>query len=245
MADFDAVAQRYQSFLQLPVCRDVETYSFEKLAGDCRGLSILDLACGEGYYSRFFRQHGAARVIGVDISAEMIRLAAAQEHSDPLGIDYRVGDACDVKLKERFDIVSGAWLLQNARDSEGLRAMCMTIAQHLKPEDVFIGLNINPTFSGDGMALAKYGHTFRPNDAKEGDALYSRFYPPAAEPFEMLTYQKSLASYAWAFEQAGLTSPEWVPVSVRPERLAQDGADFWAYFLQHPPITGLRSRAMS
>ncbi|MEM5343646.1 hypothetical protein [Paraburkholderia azotifigens] len=94
------------------------------------------------------------------------------------------------------------------------------------------------------MALAKYGHTRKPGHAKEGDAVCWLFYPPQGGPFEMRTYQKSMASYAWAFEHAGLTRPEWVPVSVRPERLAQDGAEFWAYFLQHPPIAGLRSRAM-
>jgi ubiquinone/menaquinone biosynthesis C-methylase UbiE len=44
----------------------------------------MDLACGFGFYTRLFKQHGATQVIGVDISPEMIRLALQQEQEEPL-----------------------------------------------------------------------------------------------------------------------------------------------------------------
>jgi toxoflavin synthase len=41
--------------------------------------SVLDLACGEGFYTRLLRQTGAGRVVGVDLSAGMIALARQEE----------------------------------------------------------------------------------------------------------------------------------------------------------------------
>ena len=46
----------------------------------------MDVACGFGFYTRLLKQRGAAQVIGVDISPEMVRLAHQQEQADPLGI---------------------------------------------------------------------------------------------------------------------------------------------------------------
>jgi SAM-dependent methyltransferase len=57
------------------------------------GQHALDLACGFGLYTRLLKQHGAAQVLGVDISSEMIRLAQQQEQAAPLGraTEKRIG----------------------------------------------------------------------------------------------------------------------------------------------------------
>ncbi|MFW9769492.1 MAG: class I SAM-dependent methyltransferase, partial [Candidatus Thorarchaeota archaeon] len=57
------------------------------ILGDVRGLSILDLACGQGYLSRILVKKGA-EVIGVDISEKMLEIARASEASEPLGVKY-------------------------------------------------------------------------------------------------------------------------------------------------------------
>jgi cyclopropane fatty-acyl-phospholipid synthase-like methyltransferase len=46
-----------------------------ELLGNLKGKTIADLGCGEGYCSRNFLKQGASKVIGVDISEEMISLA--------------------------------------------------------------------------------------------------------------------------------------------------------------------------
>ena len=40
---------------------------------------MLDVACGEGFYTRMIRERGAARVTGIDLSQGMIDLARKQE----------------------------------------------------------------------------------------------------------------------------------------------------------------------
>lgn len=57
------------------------------ILGDIKGLSILDLACGQGYLSRILARKGA-KVVGVDLSEKMIEIAQASEESEPLGVKY-------------------------------------------------------------------------------------------------------------------------------------------------------------
>lgn len=56
------------------------------------GQPVLDLGCGEGLVARALAERGA-QVTGVDLSRGLIERARRQETADPLGIDYRVGDA--------------------------------------------------------------------------------------------------------------------------------------------------------
>src|SRR5215471_18616675 len=110
-AEYDSFAERYQHSKALPFRAPVEAYTYLKLLGDVDGLSVLDLACGEGYDARLIRRAGAARVVGVDLSGEMIALAKREEASRPLGIEYIHSAAQDLGTIGAFDLVSAAYLL--------------------------------------------------------------------------------------------------------------------------------------
>ena len=47
------------------------------LLPDMGGLNVLDIGCGFGWFCRWARQHGAARVLGVDLSEKMLARATA------------------------------------------------------------------------------------------------------------------------------------------------------------------------
>jgi ubiquinone/menaquinone biosynthesis C-methylase UbiE len=72
----------------------------------------MDLACGDGFYTRRLKQRGAAEVIGVDISP--IRLAKQSEHAEPLGISYQLGDAVSLPRLGSFDLVTAIYPLTYA-----------------------------------------------------------------------------------------------------------------------------------
>ena len=59
--DADMVARYDESFTLIPLRRFVELPSVFQVLGDVAGLSILDLACGTGYYANEFRRRGASR----------------------------------------------------------------------------------------------------------------------------------------------------------------------------------------
>jgi 2-polyprenyl-3-methyl-5-hydroxy-6-metoxy-1,4-benzoquinol methylase len=93
-SSYDAIAREYKESKQLPFRIHVEAYTLLKLLGDVRGLAVLDLACGEGIYSRLLRRAGVQRVVGVDLSSAMIDLAREQERRDPLGCEQTRRTSC-------------------------------------------------------------------------------------------------------------------------------------------------------
>ncbi len=44
------------------------------------GRRVLDLGCGFGWFCRWAREHGAASVLGVDVSERMLARARAETH---------------------------------------------------------------------------------------------------------------------------------------------------------------------
>lgn len=89
---YDPIAQQYDDIIRNVPIRQMVEYTYQQVIGDVSGQSVLDLACGNGLYTRTFKHKGASRVVGVDLSEELIRLARVHEQQDPLGIEYRVGD---------------------------------------------------------------------------------------------------------------------------------------------------------
>ena len=92
-AQYDHIGSKYDEYARMATLKWAERYTFFRMVGALEGKRVMDLACGFGFYTRLLKQRGAAQVIGVDISPEMIRLAHQQEQAEPLGITYQVGDA--------------------------------------------------------------------------------------------------------------------------------------------------------
>ena len=74
------------------------------LLPDPRGLRVLDLGCGYGWFCRWASAAGAARVIGIDVSERMLQRARHDWPAD--GIEYRRADLEEVALPAAsFDLV--------------------------------------------------------------------------------------------------------------------------------------------
>lgn len=58
-----------------------------EILGDVSGKKLLDLACGQGYFSRIMARAGAD-VVGVEISPKLVEVAKKKEKEHPLGIKY-------------------------------------------------------------------------------------------------------------------------------------------------------------
>ena len=93
------------------VARYIEAFALMRLIGNPTGKTVIDIACGEGFYTRMIRQRGAAKVTGVDLSEKMIGLARASEAQQRLGIDYIVGDGRDLGVAANFDLAVAAYFL--------------------------------------------------------------------------------------------------------------------------------------
>src|SRR5262249_54551707 len=156
--NYDDIAEEYKRAKQQPWRLHLEHYTFFKLLGDVHGKTVLDLACGEGFYTRFIKRRGAARVVGVDLSSGMIELARREEQREPLGIDYIVHDVKQLALNETFDVIVAAYLLNYAQTAAELLEMGRAIIRHLKPGGRFVTVNNNPRHAVEHFAATrKYG----------------------------------------------------------------------------------------
>jgi 2-polyprenyl-3-methyl-5-hydroxy-6-metoxy-1,4-benzoquinol methylase len=79
--------------------------TFEQ-AGDVTGKTILDVGCGSGVYTVDFARRGARRVVGVDLSSNMLKLAAqeAEQHQVADRCAFIQADFLELDLKDPFDI---------------------------------------------------------------------------------------------------------------------------------------------
>jgi len=151
---YDEIATEYKGAKQQPWRLHVEHFTLFKLLGDLRGKSVIDLACGEGFYTRSLKRSG----VGVDLSQGMIGLARREEENNPLGIEYLVQDVSQLDIGETFDVVVAAYLLNYAQTSTQLLEMCSAITRHLKPRCRFVTVNNNPNHNVDDFtSTRKYG----------------------------------------------------------------------------------------
>lgn len=74
------------------------------LAGVGEGARVLDLGSGLGIMMSAYKELGAARVLGVDISEKMVEIARARWADSP-EIEFIVADGATLELDERFDSV--------------------------------------------------------------------------------------------------------------------------------------------
>jgi SAM-dependent methyltransferase len=237
---YDRIAKEYQASKLQPWRTHIERYTLLRLTGDVRGLKTLDLACGEGYYTRLLRRLGADPVVGVDLSQAMIDLARAQEAAEPLGIRYHVGDARSVDQRPAADLVFAAYLLNYARDYAELLAMCEAISRNLKPGGRFVTVNNHPDDPPDNFETGRvYGYSKRlEGPLEEGTPIVWRFHLPEGT-IEVTNFYLTLATMELALKSAGLRDIRWHPSQVSPEGLQQSGEEHWRGFLTRPPIVFL------
>jgi len=230
------IAEQYQQAKAQSWRAHAETYSFMNLIGDVDGKRVLDVACGEGHFTRLLRKAGAAEVVGIDISERMIELAREQETRQPLGIEYRVEDARGVAEHADFDLVVGAWLLVYAQTRAELVQMCRGLASRLRSGGRLVTVVGNPAVYGlDPLPdYRKYGFQLSISGRAVEGAPTKYILLLDDSTLEIENYYMPIAAYKSAFAQTGFANfavhmPE---VSPRPD----DDPAYWDDCLKYPSL---------
>lgn len=116
---------------------------------DLAGRRVADLGCGFGWASRWMRENGAASVLGLDLSRNMIDRAIADTHDE--AISYRIADLETLELPHAaFDLVYSALTFHYVQDFARLAGM---IGDALVPGGELVFTIEHPIF----MAAARPG----------------------------------------------------------------------------------------
>lgn len=241
--DYDPIAEQYQRSKQQPWRTYIEADGLMRIVGDVAGQSVLDVACGEGYYTRMIRQRGAGPVLGVDLSPGMIDLARQQEARHQLGIEYVEADATQFRPPAPFDLVVAAYLLNYAATADELQRMCDGIVRCLKPGGRFITVNGSPVLHfPSAPSFRKYGFETSVRGAwQTGTPITWKFYL-SDSVFEIENYHLDLAQHEQALRSAGFREIRWHGPQVSPEGLRAFDQSFWGDFLESSPVIFLECR---
>lgn len=113
------------------------------LLPDLRGLCVVDLGCGYGWFCRFAREQGAAEVLGLDVSEKM--LARAREMTSDPAIQYQRADLESVALPDEiFDLAYSSLALHYLVHLDRLVA---NVSRALSPGGRFVFSAEHPLFT--------------------------------------------------------------------------------------------------
>ncbi|MBR8839618.1 MAG: class I SAM-dependent methyltransferase [Stigonema ocellatum SAG 48.90 = DSM 106950] len=238
--DYNNIAQWYKKSKELPIRLHVEAYTYFNMLGDLAGKSLLDLACGEGFYTRQFKRKGALRVIGVDISEKMIELARQQETKEPLSIEYIVGDVLELGEIGSFNLVVASYLLNYSQTKEQLLKMCQNIFVNLKPGGRFVTINNNSEQPLESyLTCEKYGLIKSVDEPLQEGTPITYTISVDGKTFSFENYYLSASTYEWAFQSVGFKEFRWHKPMLSPDGVREFSQEFWQDCLNYPPLIGI------
>ncbi len=233
--NYNIIADMYKKTKTNLLRKYVEEFSVLKIVGEVQDQLVLDLACGDGHYSRMFKQMGAASVTGVDVSEMMIQRALEQEQQATLGIVYQMQDVAQLGQIGRFDLVTAVYLFPYANTRQMLQAMCCTISANLKLGGRLISALLNPTLQTQDLHIYKnYGVSISTPDELTNGVPVTAMLDSAEGMLELSAYFWDEATYETALQQAGFSQIKWYPMQVSEVGLTAYGYDYWHDFVAKP-----------
>jgi 2-polyprenyl-6-hydroxyphenyl methylase/3-demethylubiquinone-9 3-methyltransferase len=161
----------------LRTLHDINALRLDYVRGRCRlaGAAVLDIGCGGGILAEALARQGAV-VIGIDGSAEVIRVAAEHCAACGLRIDYRQATAEQLAAAHptRFDVVTCMELLEHVPEP---RAVVEAAARLVSPRGSLFFSTINRSLTA--YCLAVVGAEYVLGLLPRGTHDYRRFIRPS------------------------------------------------------------------
>lgn len=205
------------------------------LLPDPKGLAVVDLGCGFGWFCRWVREQGAARVLGVDLSENMLARARTMT-SDP-AIAYARADLERLDLPgAAFDLAYSSLALHYVEDLAGLLA---TVHRALVPGARLVFSVEHPIFTAPtrpGWVEAADGRRTWPVDGylNEGPRTTDWLAEGVIKRHRTLgTYLNLLIGLGFSISHVEEWGPTPAQVAARPE---------WADERERPPFLLVAAR---
>jgi ubiquinone/menaquinone biosynthesis C-methylase UbiE len=190
----------------------IEIPAMKRLIGDVRGKKLLDAGCGFGSYSIYCSRQGAT-VTAVDISPTMIELAHKEAAEAGVDIDFRIGDATNLKgiPDDTFDMA-----ISSIAACFNMPLFFKEIGRVLKSEASFCFSDVHPILgSGQKVGPEKDPAWLVDRYFQRGTRTAANVFGkinPWDEDYQWQWEQYTLGDYCTALRQAGfLIEALWEP----------------------------------
>lgn len=186
-----------------------EWHVLKKMLPDFQGKRLLDLGCGFGWHCRYAVEHGAASVVGIDLSHNMLK--EAESRNGDSRIRYRCIAVEDFEYEPNaFDIVISSLTFHYLLS---FGTVCQNVYQTLSKGGSFVFSVEHPIFTAAGNQDWHYD--------SDGNPLHwpvDRYFAEGERRAsflgeEVVKYHKTLTTYInelikAGFEITGLAEPE-------------------------------------
>ncbi|TKA67934.1 hypothetical protein B0A55_06566 [Friedmanniomyces simplex] len=242
---YDSVASDYDIIWSVPAVKILFPMLDANLRrlGPWDGASALDLACGTGIGLREMKKLGATKLVGVDISREMLDVAKQTSPND--GFELHHAD-CSQPLdylglqQGSFDVIIAMWLLNYPEDRAQMAGMWQNIATYLKPDGKFVGIiqnqdTVHPSsMQGKWDAYGARETNVQPLPSGDGVRMHVEFNTEPKVEFDTLVLRKEILEEE--ARKAGLVDLHYVrPGEEAKGEIEGKGEAWWGELLGEYP----------
>lgn len=146
--DWNTAAKAYEEFNNSPdsYSYNIEWPCIKELLPDMNGKTILDLGCGTGIFTFLLEQHIPARLVGIDLSEEMLEIANKKAVDRKSIAQFHLGDAEKFGdyTNDVFDLIFSSTMTHYI---ENLDMFFENISKCLKSEGICVLSVIHPVYS--------------------------------------------------------------------------------------------------
>lgn len=223
--EYDSIGDLFKAYEGKPG-QIVQRRTVFHLAGDVADKSILDLACGYGFFGREFHKQGASKVVGVDISEKMISLARKESRKNGDEIEFLVGNVSEMGVLGSFDLITAVFLFNYAESQSELGNMFEAAFQNLKPGGRLVAYTVEPDYElGDGN-FTHYGVSILGEEPCEGGhRMHAEFDTATSSKFTFFRWPRE--AYEGAIGNAGFKSCHWQKPLLMESDIASHPEGFW------------------
>lgn len=243
--NFNVLARCYQQSHVKPDKQYSILPTILKLVGDLQGKTVLDLGCGDGFFSRPMAQSGAKWVIGLDNSEEQLKLAGQWQLPN---LELRLADIFQDDLP-MADVINAPFVANYANTSNELTKFFVRVngALNKNGRAVFVmdirnfpcgnlGYRRMRAVGATKMTTGDYPGIFGPN-------LSVTLWNGGRKPICVLRVrQHSQIAIQTALQEAGFQNIRWHLPIVSAEGIERYDKKFWDGYPEHCELAYITAR---
>jgi len=258
---YDSIAEQYVEFKKASFRTAIEEYTlfdvmilpneFDRINKQQQVIRILDLACGDGHYTRKLKERFPQNsfICGLDISSSMIDLANMKETQLQQGIKYVCADGkaytttTELHLVDQYDIVTSAFYLNYARTHDELRDMIRGIYIQLKAGGTFYSITDNicsplDCYNNEKHKKYSFYREMMEDSLRDGMSIKFSYYENVDSPSSCCLYAFYISPHVYEqlFIECGFSSFQWIQAQCDPN---YPDRDYFDDFFRYPVLIGI------